>query len=126
MNSNEEPIKLSDEQFVEIVGKIASSFHKVISMENTITITDKEKLTHYFKGQESPNIELIGKPYPKAGNIITALKTGTQQSSIIPKEVYGEECKSSTIPFMNNTGDIIGTINVALSLKNQKCLTSSY
>ncbi|MFZ5596504.1 MAG: methyl-accepting chemotaxis protein [Bacillota bacterium] len=125
MKINEIYSKLSDEQIIELIGELASLFHQALPIENTITITDREKFTHYIKGEEAveSNIELIGKPFPQQGsNIPIVLKTGQQHGGLIPKEVYGWAFKSSTVPIKNFNGDIIGTLTLVLSLKNQDAL----
>jgi uncharacterized protein YoxC len=124
MKNNEGLTDISDDQFFEVIGEMASLFHKVIPIENTIAVTDKEKFKHYFMGEEAVATvsELVGKPFPNAGNIPIVLQTGNQLIGIIPKEVYGVAFKSSTIPLKNYEGNIIGTLTLALSLKNQDAL----
>jgi len=118
---------LSDNQLLEIVGKMASLFHQIIPIDNTIAVTDKEKFLYYLMGDEavSAKNDIIGKPFPNAGNIPTTLKTGNLQRGILPKEVYGVAFKSSTIPIKNTNGTIIGTLTLALSLKSQTALQES-
>lgn len=123
MSIHEGDSKISNEQFLEIVGKIAELFHDAISIENTVAITDKEKFVRVLNGKEAEGFpDLTGKPFPNAGNIPAALKTGTKQSSIIPKQVYGAVFKSSTVSIENDNREIIGSLSVALSLKGQTVL----
>lgn len=124
MKNNEKSRNISDEQIFEIAGKISSLFHDLVPIDNTVVLTDKEKFTHYFMGSEAVQAknDLVGKPFPDKGLVPIALKTGQKQSGIIPKELYGVEFKSSTIPIRNFDGDIIGTITLALSLGNQIAL----
>lgn len=114
--------EISNEKYIEIVGEIASLFHDAMDIENAIMISDKEKFTHYFKGKEALQNEIVGDPIPSGGFIPVALRTGALQRNLIPKEVYGAAFKSSTIPVKDSRGNIIGTITVALSLKNQGSL----
>lgn len=115
---------LSEDQIFDIIGVISSLFHQVIPIENTIAITDRENFLHYHMGSEAEVLksELIGKPFPNSGNIPKVLQTGVQQIGIIPKEIYGVAFKSSTLPIKNFDDKIIGTITLALSLKNQTAL----
>lgn len=123
MKNNEELCNLSNDLLFEIIGDVSSLFHKVIPIVNTIVVTDREKFVHYLKGSDNNVVsELVGKPFPKSGNIPLVLQTGTQQTGIIPKEVYGVAFKSSTTPIKNHEGTIIGTLSLALSLKNQDAL----
>lgn len=115
---------LGEDQLFEIIGEMASLFHQLIPIENTIAVTDKEKFLHYLRGTEAKVLQndLIGKPFPNAGNIPNTLKTGELLRGLIPKELYGVPFKSSTIPVKNFDDKIIGTITLALSLKNQTSL----
>lgn len=114
----------SEDKLFEIIGEMAALFHKLIPIDNTIAVTDREKFLHYQMGDEAvtSKVALIGKPFPNAGNIPKTLQTGTQQTGIIPKEVYGVAFKSSTVPIKNSDQKIIGTLTLALSLKNQTSL----
>lgn len=115
---------LTKDELFEIIGDISSLFHRVLSIENTVILTDTEKILNYFLGSEVVNKQpdLIGKPIPTSGNIPITLKTGVKQTGIIPKELYGVAFKSTTIPILDREDNIIGTISLALSLKNQKAL----
>lgn len=117
---------ISDDQLLDIIGEISSLFHQLIPIENTIAITDKEKFIHHYMGKEGAAIgSMVGKPFPQKGNIPNVFKTGATQRGIIPKEIYGAAFKSSTIPIRNPDGNIIGTLSLALSLKNQTALQES-
>lgn len=124
MENNDKFIKLSNDQIFDIIGNVASLFHRVIPIENTIAVTDNEKFMFHFAGAESAATvsNLVGKPFPKSGNIPLTLQTGTQQIGLIPKEIYGVAFKSSTIPLKDYEGNIIGALSLALSLKNQDAL----
>ncbi|KGK90450.1 chemotaxis protein [Desulfosporosinus sp. HMP52] len=118
---------LTNDELFEIIGDISSLFHRVLSIENTIILTDTEKILGYFLGSEVVNKQpnLIGKPIPTSGNIPITLKTGDIKTSIIPKELYGVAFKSTTIPILDREDDIIGTISLALSLKSQTTLQNT-
>ncbi|WP_010074208.1 methyl-accepting chemotaxis protein [Clostridium cellulovorans] len=123
MSEDKDLISISDKQLIEIVARIGELFQNVISIDNSVAITDKEVFTHYFEGKTAEPAEVIGKPFPSRGFIPEALRTGSLQAGIIPSGVYGVHAfRSATIPFKNFKGNIIGTISVALSLKNQTVL----
>lgn len=113
---------LTDEQYLALVGELAGIFHQALFIENTIAVTDREKFIHYSMGKEINVTGLEGKPFPAKGNVPRVLSTGEQCISKMPKEVYGVEFKSSTVPVKNAAGDNIGTISVALSLNTQNQL----
>ncbi|KJR45440.1 Methyl-accepting chemotaxis protein [Desulfosporosinus sp. I2] len=127
MQIHDDLSNITDDQLFGIIERMASLFHELIPIDNTIAITDREKFLQYFMGSEAEVVqsELVGKPFPNAGNIPSTLKTGKLQRSVLPKEVYGVAFKSSTLPLKNPDDTIIGTITLALSLKNQTALQES-
>lgn len=124
MQENFDLSNFSDDQIIDMVGQLASLFNEAIPIENSIVITDREKFRHNYMGQWAleGGVQLIGKPFPKEGNVNVVLETGAKQGGIIPKEVYGVAFKSSTIPIKNPQGNVIGTLTLALSLANQTSL----
>lgn len=110
---------IDDEQYLKIACEFAGIFHQALFMENIIAVTDREKFIHYLTSDSTSASELIGKPFPQTGNVPKVLSSGKQIINIIPKEVYGEEFKSSAVPIKNPKGEIIGTISLALSLDTQ-------
>lgn len=114
---------VNKDQLIDIIGEICSLFHQVIPIENTILLTDTEIVRGYYLGSEAvvQKLDFIGKPIPTNGNIPTVLKTGAQKYGIIPKELYGVPFKASTIAIKDDK-EVIGTITLALSLKNQNAL----
>jgi len=118
-DSTKEKVVLSDEEYIALIGEFATLFHKALFIQNSIAITDTEKFTHYSMGVDVGIVGLEGKPFPANGNVPVVLRTGQQINGIMPKEVYGAEFKSSTIPIKNPLGNNIGTITIALSLDSQ-------
>ncbi|SDI12609.1 methyl-accepting chemotaxis protein [Desulfosporosinus hippei] len=115
---------INENDFFEIIGKIASLFHQVIPIENTVIVTDREKFRHYFMGTEAviSKSDLVGSPIPTRGHIPISLTTGAHKVGIVPKEQYGVAFKSSTMPIKDWSNSIIGTLTLALSLKGQTAL----
>lgn len=118
-DSTKEKVALSDEEYIALVGEFASLFHQALFIQNSIAITDTEKFTHYSMGVDAGVVGLVGKPFPANGNVPEVLRTGGQIIGKIPKEVYGAEFKSSTVPIKNQRGNNIGTMTIALSLDAQ-------
>lgn len=121
-DSTKEKVVLSDEQYINLFGEFASLFHQALFVQNSVALTDREKFTHYSIGISDMVTGLEGKPFSDKGNIPLVLRTGEQSIGRIPKEIYGVEFKSSTVPIRNTTGNIIGTLTVALSMDSQNAL----
>lgn len=120
--SNEKSYNLSDAQLLEIYGDVASVFNKALIIFNSVSITDKEKFLRILRtGLNGPG-QWEGKPIPKNSIIPSVIITGVPETLIVPKEVYGSEFKSTIVPIQNKEGNIIGTLNLSLSLENQNAL----
>lgn len=122
MNNSNEGNKLHGESILDMIGLAAQFFQKLIPLDNMIGITDKEKFLYYYPGAELNVGDVAGKPIPEGGNTYEILKTGACKSGIVPKEVYGVPFRSIDMPIKDETGNIIGTIGLAISLKNQSIL----
>jgi Methyl-accepting chemotaxis protein len=123
--NNETIFNLPDELIMNYIGEIAPLFQQLITLDNMIGITDKEKFLFYFPSKEINLGNMAGKPVPPGGLVHQVLESDTIKSGIISKEVYGIPFKSVAIPIKNNKGKTIGTINLAISLKNQQILTEA-
>jgi len=124
MKETVESNNLSENELFKIIGEVALLFHKGISLENTILVTDTKIIKNYFLGSEAvvKQSDMLEKPIPTNGNIPIVLQTGAIKTSIIPKEIYGVAFKSTTLPIKNHENSIIGTITIMLSLKSQTAL----
>ncbi|OLN26952.1 methyl-accepting chemotaxis protein [Desulfosporosinus metallidurans] len=120
--SNEKSYNLSDDQLLETYGDVAATFNKALVIFNAISITNKEVFLRNIRtGHDGPG-QWEGKPFPENSIIPSIIKTGVPVTKIVPKEVYGSEFKSTTVPIPNKEGNIIGTLTLSLSLENQNNL----
>jgi len=94
---------------------LPSLFNEDIS----ISISNREKYTHIY-GAEKFGVDL------KAGDLVNpgggdydAMKTGKINKKKIPKEVFGIEIESISIPVLDEKNNAIGCIAVVKSLKRQ-------
>lgn len=123
MRETESLAKISDEQYLEVISEVASLFHKVLTIENTVCVSDKEKFIKYIPGEEAKEWDFTGMSLPETSFLTTAVKTGHLASGIIPVGgVYKQPVKSSAIPIKNTHGEVIGGISLSLSLQSQNTL----
>lgn len=120
MKENEEVDNFGYEQLFAIIGEIASLFHQLIPVEHTIAVTDTDNYTHFYKSEGISQPDLSGNSVPSQGFIPSALVTGVLQRGATPKEMYGVEMKTSTIPFKDGEDNSIGTISLSLCLDTQE------
>lgn len=118
----------SDEEnqlIFNIIEKVIPLFHDLIPLDNTISMTDKEKFIYSIPGEEINLGDIVGKPFPKGSTIPQVLSSGKSKSGEVSKEAYGVPFKTTGIPIKGNDGKIIGTMNLALNLSNQHTLLES-
>ncbi|MBE6066481.1 MAG: chemotaxis protein [Clostridium lundense] len=107
------------------IEKVIPLFHDLIPLDNTISITDKEKFIYSIPGEEINLGDIVGKPFPKGSTIPQVLSSGIPKSGEVPKAAYGVPFKTTGIPIKDDDGKVIGTINLALNLSNQHTLLES-
>lgn len=108
-----------------IIEKVIPLFHDLIPLDNTISMTDREKFIYSIPGEEINLGDIVGKPFPKGSTIPQVLSSGKPKSGEVSKEAYGVPFKTTGIPIKRDDGKIIGTINLALNLSNQYTLLES-
>lgn len=76
--------------------------------EVAFSICDTEKYI-YLYGLEKFNLKVkVGDLISKDGSDYIAIKNGKPYSKLIPKEVFGTEVKSISVPLKDDSGEIIG------------------
>lgn len=112
-----------DSLLLYFLDKACPMFQESFPLDTAIGVTDKEKFLCYYNGKELNCGELEGKTIPYGGLITKALQSGNIESGLMPKETYGVPFKASVIPIKNKNNKVIGTLNVAVNLKNQSILS---
>lgn len=112
-----------DNLLLHFLGKACPIFQKGFSLDCAIGVTDKEKFLCYYNGDELNCGDLEGKTIPPGGLITDALESGQIESGTMPKDTYGVAFKASVIPIKDKGDNIIGTLNIAINLKNQETLS---
>ncbi|NLL20907.1 MAG: hypothetical protein GX263_04095, partial [Firmicutes bacterium] len=107
------------DNILDMLVKVAPLIQKLIPMDCTFGVSDREKFLLHLSGEELDPGELSGKALSSKGTIYQALRTGEYVEDIIPKEAYGIPFKATALPVKDDHGHIIGAITVGLSLKNQ-------
>jgi methyl-accepting chemotaxis protein len=111
-----------DNLLLHFLGKACPMFQEGFPLDCAIGITDKEKFLCYYNGEELNCGDLEGKTIPPGGLITKALESGQVESGTMPKDTYGVAFKASVIPIKGKKNNIIGTLNIAINLKNQDAL----
>lgn len=125
INEVKEANREDDEDILEMLIKTSPVIQKLFPIDCSIAITDKEKYLLQLDGEKlklSEQGSRAGAPIPKGGAIYEAISTGKIIRSIVPKEVYGVSFKSNSVPLKDKKGNVIGSINLAISLDTQQAL----
>lgn len=112
-----------DSLLLYFLGEVCPMFQKSFPLDTAIGVTDREKFLCYYNGKELNCGDLEGKPISSGGLIKKSMKSGNVESGLMPKKIYGVPFKASVIPIKDNNNSVIGTLNVAVNLKNQNALS---
>ncbi|WP_170291666.1 methyl-accepting chemotaxis protein [Heliobacterium mobile] len=115
----------SVDDLLEAFQKTLPYFQKVLPLDCMFAVTDKEKFLYYLPGEEIDTKTVAGSPLPPSGGASQCLDTGTEIVLTIPKDVWGIPVKSSNVPIRDESGNIIGTLSLGLSLANQQVLEAA-
>lgn len=107
---------------LETLVKVGPLIQKLIPIDCTFAVADREKFLLHLSGEELKLGELEGKPFSKEGTIYQAIHKGEFVRAVIPKELYGVPFKAAALPVRDDDGNIIGALSIALSLKHQENL----
>lgn len=121
--SNPYFIENEDKLLLHFLAKACPLFQAGIPLDNSISLTNREKFLCHYNGVELKIGDLEGKTIPPGGLISKALKSGNVETGIMPKDIYGVPFKGSAIPVKNKNNEIIGVLTVAINLKNQNILS---
>ncbi|WP_207641039.1 histidine kinase N-terminal domain-containing protein, partial [Desulfofalx alkaliphila] len=104
--------------------KVLPLIKELIPMDCLLLLTDTEKFLAYIPGKEvSLGDNVVGTKIPKASAAAKVISTGETIRSIRPSGAYGTAFKANAVPIKNSQGEVIGVINLGISLKNQEALT---
>ena len=104
---------------------LAPLFQQIVPLDCAVAVTDREMILTDCVGEGSEMISNAGKKFSEKGSLYNAIQSGKLHSKTISKEAYGFPFKSTAIPLKNETGKIIGSLGLALSLKYQDILNET-
>ncbi len=105
----------ADDQILQDCLDILPLLYDLFDEDVSFSVCDKEKFL-MNKGQGEMVIEHdLGIPVPKGGAADMALSSGRPNSKIIPKDIYGIEFKSYSVP-ITDEGRTVGCVSLAKSL----------
>jgi predicted transcriptional regulator len=121
-NRSSSNIDAGQDNVLDMMVKVAPLIQKLIPMDCTFGVSDREKFLLHLSGEEVDPGELSGKALSSKGTVYQAIRSGEYVEDIIPKEAYGIPFRATALPVKDDHGHIIGAITVGLTLKNQEKL----
>ncbi|HHU75688.1 MAG TPA: chemotaxis protein [Firmicutes bacterium] len=91
-----------------------------------VGIANKDKkYVAYLPSRDVDLGNVIGTMVPPGDPVHDAITTGMIQKATVPKETFGIAFRSMGIPLRDDDGNIIGSIGLGMSLKQQEALTDA-
>lgn len=101
--------------FVEFIPYMSA----FIQDEFSFAITDNHKFLKFIPSEHiHPDIK-EGDKIGEGSSSYECLRTGKPVSKILPKHIFGVEIKSIAVPIKDESDNIIGTVSIGKSLKQQ-------
>ncbi|MBS3942912.1 MAG: methyl-accepting chemotaxis protein [Dethiobacter sp.] len=110
---------------LEAAVALAPLFQQIIPFDCAVAVTDREIILADCVGEGSEMVSNARKKFSEKGSLYNSMQSGKLHSKAISKEAYGFPFKSTAIPVKSETGKIIGSLGLALSLKNQDILNEA-
>ncbi|SKC46180.1 methyl-accepting chemotaxis protein [Maledivibacter halophilus] len=109
----------NSDEILNFLRKFVPDIQKIFDDDIVVALTDKEKYIEYASNE---NVSLginEGSQIREGSAIDTALKQRVPVSKFVPKEVFGIPIRAVGVPIKDESGNIIGGLSSAKSLKRQ-------
>ena len=97
-------------------------FNKLFPIDCEVAVTDGEELLTVYQGDKI-KVGKAGMKLSADGLNPIAIKSGEVQSATLPAELYGFPFKTRVVPIHSASGEVVGTIDIAMDLTTQQELT---
>lgn len=102
--------------------KLAPVIQRLFPLDCMISVTDKEKFVCHIPGREISLGDVVGKTVPQGSIIFEAINTGKFVHRLVSKETYGIPFKATSVPVMDDKGNVVGGVGLGISLVTQETL----
>ncbi|MZP30808.1 hypothetical protein GTO91_13905 [Heliobacterium undosum] len=97
----------------------APFFKTIIPFDCMMGIADTEQFIYYSPGKSIDIRIRAGEAVKPGDGMYEVLRSGTPQTTLIPKEAFGTPFKAVTAPIRNEQGQIIGALGLGLNMSAQ-------
>ncbi|MBC8061121.1 MAG: chemotaxis protein [Clostridiaceae bacterium] len=101
----------------------APFIQQLIPLDCMIGISDTKKFLKVIYGKKiNMGINLVGMDVPAQDSIFIAMKTGKPVEMIVPEEAFGFRFKSTAVPIVDKSGNIVGGMGIGFLAENSEKL----
>ena len=104
---------------LESIVNFAPTLKKLINSDVALVISDREKIVCQILSDELDFGDINNNRLTEQDPMYTVIRTKKVQVMDVPKEMYGVPFRGAIAPISSNTGEVIGSISLNTSLRNQ-------
>lgn len=111
------------QDLMAVVVYLAPFIQKLVPLDCMIGVSDREKFLAIVNGREIKlPVNAEGLPVPREDAIYMAMRDKKPVDMIVPEEAFGFEFKSTAVPIMDRSGQVIGGLGLGIGLANREKL----
>lgn len=114
--------KDTNEEILDAFIKVAPYLNSLIQDDITVGIYDKEKLLLNIPGETFALNVQTGDPLLEGDIVTDALRQNSQQSALVPQDLFGFPLIARAIPLHDKTGKVVGGVGIGTSLEKSNNL----
>ena len=108
---------MSEHQVINAFVKVAPLLNSLIQDDITVGIYDTEKLIINIPAKTFALNVTPGDPLVEGDIVTNAIKTNSELSAILPKELFGFPLVARAIPLHDEEGNVVGGVGIGTSLE---------
>lgn len=111
------------QDLMAVVVYLAPFIQKLVPLDCMIGVSDRERFLAIVNGREIKlPVNAEGLPVPREDAIYMAMRDKKPVDMIVPEEAFGFEFKSTAVPIMDRSGQVIGGLGLGIGLANREKL----
>lgn len=109
---------------LNLLENLLPSLQALIPIDCMLALADCEKILKHISGKfvRVDSESVSGMDIPEEDTLYQAIRSGRSVSAVIPKEIFGFEFNSTSVPIRQRNGKIIGALGLGISIKNRNNL----
>lgn len=109
---------------LKLIENLLPSLQALIPIDCMLALADCEKILKHISGKfvRANSESVSGMAIPEGDTLYQAIRSGRSVSAVIPKEIFGFEFNSISVPIRQKNGKIIGALGLGISIRNRNSL----